>query len=182
MGDEVRRTQGGNNNAYCQDNETSWFDWNLLGEHADVFRFVRLMIRRRLMRDVEQERRRMMLSELLEQTKHALHGVRLNQPDLSPESHSLALSVEPRNEGLLFHVILNAYWEALDFELPAPAENRGGWRLWIDTAREPPDDIREWNEAVPVPGRKYRAGARSVAVLIANAGRRNDAPAEKDVS
>ena len=40
MGDEVRRTQGGNNNAYCQDNETSWFDWTLLAKHADVHRFV----------------------------------------------------------------------------------------------------------------------------------------------
>jgi len=182
MGDEVRRTQRGNNNAYCQDNETSWFEWDLLREHADVFRFVKLLIQRRLMRDVVQERRRMMLSELLQQTKHALHGVRLHQPDLSPVSHSLALSVEPRNEGLLFHVIMNAYWEALDFELPALAEDRGGWKLWVDTALEHPDDIREWNAAVPVPGGRYRAGARSVVVLIADAGQSNDAPAEKDVS
>jgi glycogen operon protein len=181
MGDEVRRTQRGNNNAYCQDNETSWFDWDLLREHADVFRFVKLVIQRRLMRDVEQESRRMMLSEVLKQTKHTLHGVRLHQPDLSPDSHSLALSVEPRNENILFHFILNAYWEALDFELPELAEGRGGWRLWIDTALEPPDDIREWRAAVPVPGGRYRAGARSVVLLIADAGQHNVAPAEKGV-
>ena len=53
MGDEVRRTQHGNNNAYCQDNETSWFDWTLLEKHADVHRFVRLLIARRLLRDLE---------------------------------------------------------------------------------------------------------------------------------
>ena len=65
MGDEVRRTQRGNNNAYCQDNETSWFDWTLLARHADVHRFVKLLIARRLMRDVEHERRRVSLNQLL---------------------------------------------------------------------------------------------------------------------
>src|SRR5262249_16574787 len=50
MGDEVRRTQRGNNNAYCQDNETSWFDWALVAKHADVFRFVRLLNSRRILR------------------------------------------------------------------------------------------------------------------------------------
>ena len=43
MGDEVRRTQRGNNNAYCQDNEISWFDWTLLMKHPDVHRFVSLL-------------------------------------------------------------------------------------------------------------------------------------------
>ena len=50
MGDEVRHTQGGNNNAYCQDNEISWFDWTLVDKHADVLRFVRLLTERRLLR------------------------------------------------------------------------------------------------------------------------------------
>src|SRR5437868_5749746 len=50
MGDEVRRTQSGNNNAYCQDNELSWFDWSLRDRHADVLRFVRLLNARRVQR------------------------------------------------------------------------------------------------------------------------------------
>src|SRR3989454_11881633 len=58
MGDEVRRTQGGNNNAYCQDNETSWFDWTLPAKRADVHRFVSLLNARRVLRDVEHEERR----------------------------------------------------------------------------------------------------------------------------
>ena len=62
MGDEVRRTQRGNNNAYCQDNETSWFDWTLLEKHADVHRFVTLLNARRLLRDVEHERQRVSLN------------------------------------------------------------------------------------------------------------------------
>ena len=94
MGDEVRRTQRGNNNAYCQDNEISWFDWTLLSKHADVHRFVRLLIARRLMRDVEHERRRVSLNQLLRDAKHAWHGVKLDQPDWSPDSHSLAFGAE----------------------------------------------------------------------------------------
>lgn len=85
MGDEVRRSQRGNNNAYCQDNETSWFDWKLLSEHADVLRFVNLLIERRVMRNVEHERRRISLSQFLREAKRAWHGVKLNQPDWSAD-------------------------------------------------------------------------------------------------
>ena len=63
MGDEVRRTQHGNNNAYCQDNETSWFDWTLVAQHADIHRFVTLLNARRLLRDVEHERQRVSLNQ-----------------------------------------------------------------------------------------------------------------------
>src|SRR5207342_984342 len=65
MGDEVRHTQGGNNNAYCQDNETSWFDWSLVEKHADVHRFVRLLLERRLLRDMDAKLQRTSLNELL---------------------------------------------------------------------------------------------------------------------
>jgi len=170
MGDEVRRTQRGNNNAYCQDNDTSWFDWNLPSKHADVLRFVELLIQRRVMREVEHERGRLSLSQFLRDAKHAWHGVKLNQPDWSSSSHSLAISAELKNEGLLLYVILNAYWEALDFELPVPRNGAGNWRRWIDTALDPPDEICEWSAAVPVVGERYHAGARSVVVLIAGEG------------
>jgi isoamylase len=167
MGDEVRRSQQGNNNAYCQDNDTSWFDWNLLSKHADVFRFVKLLIDWRVMRDVEHERRRLSLSQVSRDVKRAWHGVKLHQPDWSPGSHSLALGVDLKNEGLLMHIILNAYWEALDFELPVVTNGTEKWRRWVDTGLDSPHDICEWNKATPVPGGTYRAGARSVVVLIA---------------
>jgi len=166
MGDEVRRSQRGNNNAYCQDNDTSWFDWNLLSKHSDVLRFVELLMERRVMRDVEHERRRVSLSQSLQEVKYAFHGVKLNEPDWSPVSHSLAISAELRDEGLLMYVILNAYWEALDFELPVVRNGSEKWRRWIDTALDPPHDICAWNTAVPVACRTYRAGARSVVVLL----------------
>src|ERR1700756_1853586 len=81
MGDEVRRTQRGNNNAYCLDNEISWFDWDLLKKHADVYRFVRMMVAFRARRDVVIERSRLTLNELLKQARIEWHGVALNRPD-----------------------------------------------------------------------------------------------------
>jgi glycogen operon protein len=168
MGDEVRRTQGGNNNAYCQDNEASWFDWMLLQKHADVQRFVKLLTARRLLRDAEHERERTSLNRLIREANKAWHGVRLNQPDWGDHSHSVAFTVEVRQENLLFHVILNAYWEPLDFELPTAGGGGNPWRRWIDTALETPNDIVAWREAPLVPGPTYRVGARTVVTLFAH--------------
>jgi glycogen operon protein len=164
MGDEVRRTQHGNNNAYCQDNETSWFDWTLTSRHADVHRFVRLLIARRLLRDTEFELQRVSLNHMLRDSRKAWHGVKLGQPDWNSCSHSLAFNADLPGHELTIHLILNAYWEPLDFELPILA-NGENWRRWIDTALEPPHEIVEWETAQPVPGRNYHAAPRSVVVL-----------------
>ena len=146
MGDEARRTQSGNNNAYCQDNEISWFDWRLVEKHADVHRFVTLLNARRLLRDAEHERRRMTLNQLIRQANKTWHGVKVGQPDWGDHSHSLAFEAELRREGLRIYLILNAHSEPLDFELPPAGEGgTSSWRRWIDTALESPQDI--------VPGR-----------------------------
>jgi isoamylase len=84
MGDEVRRTQGGNNNAYCQDNETSWFDWTLLAKRAELHRFVTLLNARRVVRDVEHERQRVALSQLIRETAITWHGVQTRRTGLAP--------------------------------------------------------------------------------------------------
>ena len=164
MGDEVRRTQRGNNNAYCQDDDTSWFDWTLLNRHADVHRFVQLLIARRLLRDVSAERERLSLTELLRDATTAWHGVRLWHPDWSPDSHSLAFGADLAGEGLRLHLIMNAYWEPLEFELPTPQGERS-WRRWIDTSLDSPNDIAPWQTAPAFAGSGYRAGPRSVVVL-----------------
>jgi isoamylase len=169
MGDEVRRTQHGNNNAYCQDNETSWLDWSLVTKHADLHRFVKLLIARRLLRDTGPERQRMTLTELIGEGIKGWHGVRLNQPDWSDQSHSVALSVELGREALSFYAIFNAYWEPLDFELPHKGKGKtASWRRWIDTSLEAPEDIVPWQEARPFPEYMYRVGPRSVVVLWAS--------------
>jgi glycogen operon protein len=111
------------------------------------------------------------LNQLLSAANNAWHGVRLEQPDWSSSSHSLAFGAEHRKEKLLFHAILNAYWEPLEFELPPLGNHVGGpWRRWIDTAHDSPHDIVEWKKAPSVFAQTYRAGPRSVAVLFAGYG------------
>jgi isoamylase len=169
MGDEVRRTQHGNNNAYCQDNETSWFDWTLLTKHADVHRFVKHLSSQRLLDSTTLERQSLSLNQLLWKANKAWHGVKLGQPDWSFNSHSLAFTAHAPNKDLFFHAILNAYWEPLEFELPPPGENGTPWSLWIDTGLESPQDIVEWRNATPVNASAYCVSPRSVVVLFAHA-------------
>jgi glycogen operon protein len=162
MGDEVRRTQRGNNNAYCQDNEISWFDWTLVEKHADLHRFVTLLNARRLMRDTEHEK--VSLNQFLRDARKEWHGVKLNQPDWSDHSHAVMFKAELQKEGLTIALILNSYWEALEFELP-PAAGSGQWRRWIDTSLDFPNDIVPWRAAPAINGLSYRAGPRSVVML-----------------
>ena len=171
MGDEVRRTQRGNNNAYCQDNETTWFDWTLLEQHRDLHRFVSLLLSKRILRDDTSELHHVTLNQLLRRADKAWHGVKLNQPDWSDDSHSLALTAELPWEGLRLHFIFNAYWEPLDFDIP-PASPTGNsparpWRRWIDTFLDSPNDIVSWQDCPFVAGSQYQAGPRSVVVLVA---------------
>jgi isoamylase len=167
MGDEVRRTQRGNNNAYCQDNEVSWFDWSLLEQHADLYRFVKLLAAHRVRRDGKAERLRLSLNELLRRRKIQWHGIRLGQPDWGEWSHSLTLETEASGQEPCYYAIFNAYREPLAFELPPPGENRSPWRRWIDTSLEAPSDIVEIENAPEFRDSIYRIDAHSVAVLVA---------------
>jgi glycogen operon protein len=166
MGDEVRRTQHGNNNAYCHDNETSWFDWRLLERHGDVRRFVERLVSHRL-HLVNQLRWHdyQTLPDFLREARFQIHGVKLNQPDWSYESHSLAINARGPAGGM-FHIMINAYREALAFELP-PTEVVAGWRQWIDTSLESPDDICEMEEAPPIAGATYLVQSHSIVCLLA---------------
>jgi glycogen operon protein len=165
MGDEVRRTQCGNNNAYCHDNALNWFDWTLTQEHADVRRFVSLLCARRGLRSIEHERQRVGLCEMLQNAQKAWHGVKLNEPDWSDGSTSVALGGERRAEGLRFHLILNAYWKPLEFELP---KLTGGqrWRRWIDTSLDSPHDIVPWETAATISENPYLVESRTVVMLF----------------
>jgi glycogen operon protein len=122
------------------------------------------------LRGTEHERQRLSLNRLIHGANKTWHGIRLNQPDWSDHSRSVAFTAEIRKEKLLFHLILNAHCEPLDFELPPLARSAGNsWRRWIDTALASPDDIVPWEQAPAVPGLIYRAEARSVVALYAAA-------------
>jgi isoamylase len=179
MGDEIRRTQRGNNNDYCHDNENNWMDWGQLDKHRDVHRFVKHLAQRRVLRDLGPERSHMLLNEVIRSSVKCWHGVRLNQPDWGDQSRSVALSAEAESQGISFYLILNAYWESLTFELPAiDVVSRGPWCRWIDTSLESPDDIVDWHSAPPVSEDFYHAGPRSTVVLISSQNHlRNHAPA-----
>jgi isoamylase len=171
MGDEMRRSQRGNNNAYCQDNEMSWLDWSLLARSRDLFRFVQTLIAQRLrwMEESGVASFDLSLNELLRSAEIDWHGVRLGSPDWADNSHSIALTIRSGRGRLPFwlHVMFNAYWEALDFDLPPPpATAIDGWQRWIDTSRESPEDIMDASTAPEVPETRYRAAPRSVTALF----------------
>ncbi len=161
MGDEVRRTQLGNNNAYCQDNELSWFDWSLLQRHADLHRFVKLLVAWRLHGTPERDPR-VTLSQFLLSSQVEWHGVNLNQPDFSAHSHSFAVSAHGRRGHM--HLMFNSYWEALPFELP-PRRN-GAWRRIADTALDSPHDILPLSQAPALSEWRYLVQPRSAVMLV----------------
>ncbi|GFO61573.1 glycogen operon protein GlgX homolog [Geomonas silvestris] len=168
MGDEARRTQLGNNNAYCQDSEIGWFDWRFLERHADIHRFAKLLIAARLMRDDTTLMEPLTLNQLLRQAKLEWHGVHLGAPDWSHESHSIALTAWSASRRVVFHYMINAYWKPLSFTLPSPLKMPGGtWYRWIDTSRAAPEDIAPWDALTPVANGSYRLVGRSLVVLVA---------------
>ncbi len=163
MGDEVRRTQLGNNNAYCQDNEISWFDWNLLKKNAGLHRFVRRLIeyRRRL---PERENPRFTLREVMALAPVRWHGTAVDRPDWSHDSRSVAFSIETPNKW--YHLIFNAYWEAITFELPMVPSEFGRWHRIIDTNLDSPTDIMI--EGRSVSEDYYEVSDRSTVVLTSS--------------
>jgi glycogen operon protein len=165
MGDEVRRTQQGNNNAYCQDSEISWFDWTLLERHADIHRFAKALCAFRQRRDVVAEGSTLSLNQLLQRAKIQWSGVDLNRPDWGDHSHSLAMTLESLRARFLFHVMFNAYWQPLAFELPPTASEGQRWQRCLDTALVSPDDIRSLTEAPTITGSRYVVEPRSVVLL-----------------
>jgi glycogen operon protein len=169
MGDEMRRSQQGNNNAYCQDNAISWLDWTLLKSHADIHRFVKGLIRIRNLRESVRTDHHLTLAELIARVKVQLHGVRLGAPDTSTESHSLAVTASSLSGDLLMHFALNAFWEPLEFELPTlPGWATSGWRRIIDSVQPSPHDLVDFADAQPVVGVAHRVEPRSVVVLFAS--------------
>ena len=163
MGDEVRRTQLGNNNAYCQNNEVSWFDWSLCQRHADLHGFVQLLIQLRLRFAASRRGNFLSLAEFIERARIQWHGVQLGAPDLSVDSHSLAATIYLENEGG-FHLMVNTYWESLCFALPDVPDGCGPWRLLIDTFQDTPSGFLN-QEAETQCHTAYTVQSRSIVLM-----------------
>ncbi len=166
MGDEVRRTQQGNNNAYCQDNELSWFNWNDVEANADILRFVKHMIRFNLNHRLLQENYYWHLVRNDDTQRISWHGTDKDHPDFGHHSLSIAFMLTDREGEEQVYVIINAFWEPLDFELPDPVPEIGThWVRVVDTYLPSPHDFTELDKAPVVKEKSYTAQPRSVVML-----------------
>jgi glycogen operon protein len=164
MGDEVRRSQQGNNNTWCQDNETAWFDWTLTRTHAGMLRFWQRMIAFRK-RHPALHRNRYFGGAVNERgvNDFAWHGTELWRPDWSDSSRTLAFCLGGFDGQPDLHVAINMWQDPLSFRLPPVPGRR--WGLAVDTGRESPLDIAEPGFEAPV-GDAHIVGGRSVAVFL----------------
>lgn len=169
MGDEVRRTQRGNNNAYCQDNELSWFNWNAVEKEQPLLRFTQGLIHFIQNLKVFQLEHLLRVTTSWHYEPHIVwHGTTLGQPDWSENSHTLAFTLRYPDAKEQIHVMLNAYWEPLMFELPELGPH-DRWHRIVDTSVAPPRDFCYPEEAPLFEGDRYPVGARSSVVLMSRA-------------
>ena len=160
MGDEVRRTQNGNNNAYCQDNETNWLDWSLMQKNADLHRFVRRLITYRQGLP-ERADPRLPLNEVIERARVRWHGTKLDQPDWGDQSRSIAFTIETVNRW--YHLVFNAFWDEIAFALPTVPPAFEPWQRIVDTHLPSPEDITDGTPLNDVA--EYPVQSRSTVIL-----------------
>jgi isoamylase len=148
-GDEFLHTQGGNNNPYNQDNETTWLNWDRLDEHREMFRFFRLMI------DLRKSHPSIARSRYW-RGDIRWYGTGRNV-DMSPASRRLAYCLGGASQkDVDFYVMINAHWEDALFEIQEFQD--GTWKRVVDTARESPYDVCAPGEEIPIQEPRYTCG------------------------
>jgi len=170
-GDEFGKTQGGNNNAYCQDNEISWIDWTLLEKNRHLYNFVKKMVAFRKTHELLRGSAHFANHDYLEcgYPDISWHGVQAWQPDWNGYSRTLAFMLYgayagPREASI--YVAMNMHWEPHEFEIPGLPPGKK-WFLFADT------DAPAGRE-IAVPGgeiyldkqTKYKVQARSIVILL----------------
>ena len=165
-GDEVRNSQAGNNNAYCQDNPIGWFDWSNVHKHPDLLRFWQGIIQFRKKHPTVRKDA-FFTGEVNERGLKDLtwHGTKLNAPGWDDsQARALGFTLAGFDSEPDIHVMMNMYWEPLDMEVPAIAGRR--WTRAVDTSLPGPSDICDCGEEVPFTGQSYRVNPRSIVVLV----------------
>jgi len=164
-GDEFARTQEGNNNPYCQDNEISWLNWILKDKNADLFRFFRLLVEFRKNQPAL-HRTRFEVENIDGRPEMSWHGFKLDKPDWSDNSKSLALLYSAKQHHNDIFIILNMASKNHLFQLPVPQQTTK-WLRKLDTSLSSPGDICEsGSEKKLADQNRYNVSARSIAVLI----------------
>ncbi len=158
-GDEFCNTQFGNNNAYCQDNITSWLDWTLLEKNQDMFLFFQHMIR---FRKAHRVLRTNISDGCWGQPDVSFYGVNGPCGGYGPHEHYVGVLYTGGERGVgpeAVYVASNAWWEELSVRLPDLPVS-AGWTLAVDT----------WEEGAPSKGRHVSGGftirPRSVMVFV----------------
>jgi isoamylase len=159
-GDEFRRSQRGNNNAYCQDNEVSWVDWSLLEKHKEIHRFTRGMIAFRRAHPVLRREKFYTDAEI---KWFAPNGGHLDWAD--EREKSFACLILGQTEPDLF-LLFNADNKSVDFSIPVLPAGKV-WRLAVDTARVAPDDFFDPGKEPSLQGQVgFRLEPRSSAIFL----------------
>ena len=160
-GDEFRRTQRGNNNAYCQDNETSWVDWTHLEQHREIFRFTRGMIAFRRAHSI------LTTEEFYTGAEIQWFGSQGGLPNWAdPRCKTLACLIHENGQDRLY-LMFNAATRETDFGLPTLPQGFR-WHLAVDTSRLAPQDLfAAGEEALVDDSKTYHVEARSSAILVA---------------
>jgi glycogen operon protein len=167
-GDEFLRTQSGNNNAYCQDNEISWFDWSLLKEHADIFAFTKRIIAFTKSYNVLQQRQFFQGTDIDDDSVPDISwfGINLELPNWNdPESRTLCYRLDVGDYNLF--IVLNAYFNLQPVRTPEPGPQKK-WHRAIDTSLPSGQDCLDiGKEILLTPADVYLVNPRSTVVLIA---------------
>lgn len=172
-GDEMGKTQGGNNNAYCQDNEISWLDWSLLEKQSEIFNYCKRMVAFR--------RAHPALRSCHHFTdRHAgngypdisWHGTKAWDCDWSPENRGLAflLNGDGVKDGAVrdsfIYTAMNMHWEMRGFQLPQLPAGLA-WHVAVNTDMPAPEDIAEIGQEKKLGDQgEFLVGPRSVVVLV----------------
>jgi isoamylase len=170
MGDESGRSQQGNNNTYCQDNELNWLDWSLQEQHAELFRFCQALIALRKAHPVLRHPHFAGSGRGDSGTLDiSWHGTQAWRADLSGTSRVLAFQARLRggNPDDVVYAAFNLYWETLPFEPPTVDDGRQ-WHVFANTGLESPNDICSPGSEPPLENPKQLlVGGRSVVILVA---------------
>ena len=157
MGDEIGRSQGGNNNTWCQNNLLGWMNWDKTEQDLELLNYVKLLIkiRKKFMYLINSSH-----DNSEELINYQWHGINTNSPDWSSWSHTLAFSLNKstNNEPLIW-IALNAYSKDIKFSPPKPSKN---WLKIIDTftsSQLKPEIIND---------KLVEVKSRSTVMLIAN--------------
>jgi glycogen operon protein len=166
MGDEIGRSQKGNNNGYCQDTPDFWFNWQDIDKNKELLRFTRELIKQRDILEVVcfDHTYRLSLHDIIHQAEIRWHGAKLNKPDWGPNSHAIALQTTHLPCDIVSYMIFNAYEHAVSFELPVSPN--GKWLRAVDTSLTNGADIYTAEDKKKWVNNEYIAASRSVVILI----------------